>query len=145
MHPRTRKNQQESTRINKIVTLTCQEGATTVLGTEIIEACYKNCQESFEHSNTFLRVPEHNKNIQEHSTTYDEQTKNIQESKRNMQNFSKNWKLSKFLVYLAMVFGTFLTVGRGLYTAHTNIRLMKLCNNRNEVTENSLIKLKIGC
>ena len=30
-------------------------------------------------------------------------------------------------------------------TAHTTIRLMKLCNNLNEVTENSLIKSKIGC
>ena len=30
-----------------------------------------------------------------------------------MKNFSKNWKLSKFLVCLAMVFMTFLTVGWG--------------------------------
>ena len=30
-------------------------------------------------------------------------------------------------------------------TAQTTIRLMKLCNNLNEVTEDSLIKSKIGC
>ena len=35
-----------------------------------------------------------------------------------MQNFSKNWKLCKFLVHLAMVLGTLLTVGRGLIRHH---------------------------
>ena len=54
--------------------------------------------------------------------------KNIQESTRNMSNFSKNWKISKFLVYLAMVFGLFLTVERGLNTAMM-LQLLPMVNH----------------
>ena len=66
------------TKMDKNVTLTSSEGVTTVLRTKIIEAWDKKIQEKFEHSKTFLDVPEHMKNIQEHPATHQEQTKTIQ-------------------------------------------------------------------
>ena len=77
MQPRIGKNQQEWLRINKNVTITSSEGVTTELRTKVIEAWDKNIQESFEHSETFLDVPDHMKNIKEHPRIYQEQTKTI--------------------------------------------------------------------
>ena len=96
MQPRIGKNQQEWRRIDKNVTLTSSEGVTTVLRTKIIEAWDKNIQESLEHSKTFLDVPEHMKNIQEHPTIHQEQTKTIKKKQETCRIFPRTGKCLNF-------------------------------------------------
>ena len=97
--PRTGKNQQESTRIKRNqqqCNTNILRRFATVLGTQIIEACYKNCQESIEHSKTFLGLPEHNKNIQQHMTNKQRTYENQQETCRIFSrtgNFPNSWSL----------------------------------------------------
>ena len=67
----------------------------------------------------------------------EEHTKNIQETTRNMPNFSNNWKISKFLVFLDMVFGLFLTEGPSLKAPVKNTRI----SNKNTVKNNDLSRI----
>ena len=110
MQLRIGKNQQEWQRIDKNVTLTSSEVVTTVLRTKIIKAWDKNIQESFEHSKTFLDVPEHMKNIQQHTKNKQRPSEKQQETCRI---FPRTGKCLNF-EFLGMILEVFLTVGRTL-------------------------------